>query len=144
MNPRFIEEMSWRMGEVYAAVTDQLLINLARHFKYIKEGSTPGGAWQYQIRKLAEMGMVTRESEQIILNALGDADAALQEVLEEAIRDGLKGVDKPLIYQFLVGQNRRRPSRSHLSPEVLPRHLVLPRRKARGYRRSAGLLGGGA
>ena len=32
MNPRWIEEMSWRMGEVYGAVVDRILINLARHF----------------------------------------------------------------------------------------------------------------
>ena len=96
MNPRFIEEMGWRMGEVYAAVTDQLLINLAKHFQYINEGMAPGGAWQYQVQKLAEMGQVTRESEAIILEILGGADAALQEILEEAIRDGLKGVEKPL------------------------------------------------
>ncbi len=84
------------MGEVYAAVTDQILINLARHFKYIKEGQIPGGAWQYQITKLAEMGQVTRETEQIILNMLGDADGALRSVLESAIRDGLKDAEKPL------------------------------------------------
>ena len=96
MNPTFIDEMSWRMGEVYAAVTDQLLINLARHFQYVKDGAEIGGAWSYQVRKLAEMGQVTRESEQIILNMLGDADVALQTILEESIREGLKGVEKPL------------------------------------------------
>lgn len=85
------------MGEVYAAVTDQILINLARHFKYFTENNLPpGGAWQYQITKLAEMGQVTRETEQIILNMLGDADGALRSVLESAIRDGLKDAEKPL------------------------------------------------
>ena len=63
MNPRIIEEMGWRMGEVYAAVTDRILINLARHFPYIAEGAKPGGAWDYQVRKLAELGQVTRETE---------------------------------------------------------------------------------
>ena len=96
MNPRLIEEMGWRMGEVYAAVTDQLLINLASHFKFIKEGAPINGSWQYQAEKLAEMGQVTRESEQIILEMLGGADEALQEVLEAAIKDGLKGVEEPL------------------------------------------------
>ena len=96
MNPRIIEQMGWRMGEVYAAVTDQILINLARHFKFIKEGASIGGAWEYQTKKLAEMGQVNRETEAIILNMLGDADSALQELLEESIRDGLKGVEKPL------------------------------------------------
>ena len=45
MNPKFIDEMSWRMGEVYGAVTDRILINLARHFQYIRDGMTPGGSW---------------------------------------------------------------------------------------------------
>ena len=134
MNPTFINEMSWRMGEVYAAVTDQLLINLARHFKYIKDGAEIGGAWSYQVRKLAEMGQVTRESEQIILNMLGDADEALQTILEESIRDGLKGVEKPLKQAsekgLLLGQG-------FLPPEVAPNQMQAFRAY---YRQSADKL----
>lgn len=134
MNPRWIEEMSWRMGEVYAAVTDQLLINLARHFKYIKDGAEIGGAWSYQVRKLAEMGQVTRESEQIILNMLGDADSALQEILEESIREGLKGVEKPLKQAsekgLLLGQG-------FLPPEMAPNQMQAFRAY---YRQSADRL----
>ena len=96
MNPKFIEEMGFRMGEVYAAVTDQILVNLARHFKYIKNDSEIGGAFDYQIKKLAEMGQVNRETEQIILTMLGDADQAIQDALEAAIKDGLKDVEEPL------------------------------------------------
>ena len=96
MNPHWIDEMSWRMGEVYGAVVDRILINLARHFPYIAEGMTPGGSWDYQIRKLAEMGQVTRETEAIILESMKGADAALADLLEETIRDSLKGVEKPL------------------------------------------------
>lgn len=119
MNPRFIEEMSWRMGEVYSAVTDQILINLARHFKVMK--SVPvGGAFQYQIEKLAEMGQVNRETEQIILSMLGDADDALQDILEASIRDGLKGVEKPLREAsergLLMGNG-------FLPPEIAPRQM---------------------
>lgn len=96
MNPKFIDEMSWRMGEVYGAVTDRILINLARHFQYIRDGMTPGGSWEYQVRKLAELGQVSRETEAIILSMLKDADAALADLLEETIKDSLKGVEKPL------------------------------------------------
>ena len=96
MNPRWIEEMSWRMGEVYAAVTDRILINLASHFKYIAAGAEPGGAWDYQIRKLAELGQVTRETEAIILESMKGADAALAELLEETIRESIKKVDPDL------------------------------------------------
>lgn len=96
MNPKLIEDMSWRMAEVYGAVTDRILINLARHFKLISSGAKPGGSWDYQVKKLAELGQVSRETEAIILDTLGDADGVLQELLEESIREGLKGVEKPL------------------------------------------------
>ena len=88
--------MSWRMAEVYAAVTDQLLVNLARHFKFIKEGAPVSGSFDYQIRKLAEMGQVTRESEEIILSMLGGADETLRNLLESTIRESLKSVDQTL------------------------------------------------
>ena len=96
MNPRWIEEMGFRMGEVYGAVVDRILVNLARHFPYIAEGAEPGGAWQYQIRKLAEIGQVTRETEAIILDSMKGADQALADLLEETIRESLKDVDPKL------------------------------------------------
>ena len=84
------------MGEVYAAVTDRILINLARHFKYIAAGKTPGSGWDYQVRKLAEMGKVTKETEAIILQSMAGGDEALRETLEETIRQSLKPIEKPL------------------------------------------------
>ena len=120
MNPRIIEQMGWRMGEVYAAVTDQLLINLARHFKFIKEGASISGAWEYQTKKLAEMGQVSRETEAIILNMMEGADSALQELLEDSIKEGLKGVEKPLKQAaekgLLLGQG-------FLPPELSPNQM---------------------
>lgn len=97
MNPRYLEELSWRMSEVYTATVDQILINLARHFKFYKEtGVLPSGGWDYQIKKLAEMGQVNRETEQIILNMLGDADGTLRELLEVSILNGLKDAEPEL------------------------------------------------
>ena len=96
MNRRLIDGYSWRMADVYAAVVDRILINLARHFQFIQEGSPVPGAWDYQIRKLAEMGQVTRESEAIILEMLGGADEALQGMLEAVIKDSLKDAEEPL------------------------------------------------
>lgn len=87
--------MGWRMGEVYAAVTDRILVNLARHFPFVKEGKHLG-SWDYQARMLAEMGQVSRETEAIIIESLQGGDQALHEVLEETIRKSLKTVDKPL------------------------------------------------
>lgn len=88
--------MSFRMGEVYGAVVDRILINLARHFPVIAEGAKPGGAWEYQIRKLAEMGQVTRETEAIILESMKGADQALANLLEDTIRESLKDVEPTL------------------------------------------------
>ena len=96
MNRWKIDQLSWRMSEVYGATVDQLLINLARHFRFISQGAPIPGSWDYQIRKLAEMGQVTRESERIILEMLGDADHSLQGLLESAIEDGLKDAEPEL------------------------------------------------
>lgn len=96
MNPKLIDEMGWAMAQVYASVTDRILVNLARHFRFMKPGDPVPGAFEYQIRKLAEMGQVTRETEAIILDSLGGADEALREMLETAIRDGLKSSTKEL------------------------------------------------
>lgn len=117
MNPRFIEEMGWRMGEVYGAVTDRILINLARHFQYIAEGQSITETWNYQIKKLAELGQVTRETEAIILESMKGADEALVNLLEETIRRSIQPIEKPLRKAaekgLLLGQG-------FLPPEVSP------------------------
>ena len=109
--------MGWRMGEVYGAVTDRILINMAHHFQYISEGAKPTGGWDYQVRKLAELGQVTRETEAIILESMKGGDAALADLLEETIRKSLKPVEKPLRDAaekgLLLGQG-------FLPPEVSP------------------------
>lgn len=117
MNPRFIDDMSWRMAEVYGAVTDRILINLARHLSVIREGVKPTGGWDYQVRKLAELGQVSRESEAIILSMLKDADAALADLLEECIRESLKPVEKPL---KKAAERGLLLGRGFLPPEVSP------------------------
>lgn len=96
MNPREIEEMSWRMAEVYEAVVNRILINMARHFQYINAGEVPSGTWIYQAKKLAEMGQVNKETEKIILDMLGDADGVLRALLEESILNGLKDAEPAL------------------------------------------------
>ena len=82
MNPTLLDSMGWRMAEVYGAVTDRLLINLARYFPYIKGAGEVKGAFEYQARMLAQMGQVTRESADIIMGSLGGADQALRDALE--------------------------------------------------------------
>lgn len=96
MNPREIEEMSWRMAEVYEAVVNRILINMARHFQFINAGEVPSGTWIYQAKKLAEMGQVNKETEKIILDMLGDADGVLRALLEESILNGLSDAEPAL------------------------------------------------
>lgn len=89
MNPAFLDDMSWEMAEVYGAVTDRILINLARYFPYFKDGKVPKSAFEYQAQMLAQMGQVNRETMQIVRNGLKGADKALQNGLEQAILDSV-------------------------------------------------------
>lgn len=96
MRPALIDNMSWAMAEVYGSVTDRILINIARHFPYIKHGAEPLELFQYQVKKLAEIGQLNSETIDIIAGSLDGADAALRKSLEEAIRDALKDVEPTL------------------------------------------------
>ena len=96
MRPTFIDNLGWSMAEVYGAVTDRLLINLARYFPYVKDSEEIRGSFEYQARMLAQMGKVTRESADIIMGSLGGADAALRQSLETAIMDALKNEEPKL------------------------------------------------
>ena len=96
MSPAFLDQMSWAMAEVYGSVTDRLLTNIARHFKYAQGPQDLKGSFEYQVRKLAELGQVNRENVEIIVSSLDGADAALRMSLELAIRDALKTVDPTL------------------------------------------------
>jgi hypothetical protein len=90
MKPSFLDEMSWAMAEVYGAVTDRILVNLAHYFPYIKDSDEVQGSFAYQARMLAQMGQVNRETVDIITKSLGGADDALRQALETAIIEALK------------------------------------------------------
>ena len=90
MRPAFIDSLSWAMAEVYEACTDKILINLARHFPYVKDADEVMGSFQYQARMLAQMGQVNRETVDIIMQTLGGADDELRKVLDATIMDALK------------------------------------------------------
>lgn len=120
MNRRMIDGMSLAMSDVYASCVDRIIVNMARHFAFIKEGAPIPGSWEYQVRKLAEMDQVTRESEAIILDMLGDADYALQGMLEETIRESLKDVDKSLRKAAERGLTM---GGGFLPPQIAPRQM---------------------
>lgn len=117
MNPTFLNDMSWEMAQVYGAVTDKLLINLASYFPFIDKSEEVLGMFQYQARMLAKMGQVHRESMEIIAGHLKGADKALAEILSEAIRQALDPIEPELKAAaekgLLMGQGM-------LPPEVSP------------------------
>lgn len=90
MRPAMLDNLSWAMAEVYGAVTDRILINLAKYFPYIGMGDEPLELFNYQAKMLAQMGKVNYETEQIILSGLKDADDALRASLETAILDAIE------------------------------------------------------
>ena len=90
MRPSFLDSMSYAMAQVYASVTDKILVNIAHHFPFFKPGQPTPGSFEYQVRMLAEMGRINAETIEIIRKHLDGADAALRQSLEMAIMDALK------------------------------------------------------
>lgn len=98
MHPAFLDNLSWEMAEVYGAITDQIMINLSRHFPYFQTGEpVPTSAFAYQAQMLAQMGQVNAETMRIIRNGLEDADLALQGALEQAIIDAVRTTEPELL-----------------------------------------------
>lgn len=120
MRPALIDNMSWAMAEVYGAVTDRILVNLARHFPYIKNADQIRGSFDYQARLLAQMGQVNRESADIIMQSLDGADEVLRGALETAILDALKGEEAKL---KKAAQQGLLNGPGFLPPEVTPNQM---------------------
>ena len=98
MHPAFLDNMSWEMAEVYGAISDQIMINLARHFPFYEYVSdVPTSAFAYQAKMLAQMGQVNKETVRIIRSGLENADIALQGVLEQAIIDAVRSAEPELL-----------------------------------------------
>lgn len=77
------------IADVYEEITRRVMLNLARYFRALKPGEAPGGAFEYQARKLAELGQLTDETRRIIGGMARTAGSALQVALEKAIEDAL-------------------------------------------------------
>ena len=109
MNPGFIDQMSWEMAEVYGAVEDQILINLAHYFPFFDADKLPRSAFAYQASMLAQMGKVNRETMQIIRRNLKDADDALKGTLEQAIIASVNKTQPELMFAAKMGLLSKTP-----------------------------------
>lgn len=103
MNPAFLDNMSWEMAEVYGAITDQILINIARYFPYFNASDIPKSAFEYQAVMLAQMGQVNRDTIRIIRNNLSGADKALTRCLEQAVIDAVRKAEPELLKGVKAG-----------------------------------------
>ena len=108
------------MAEVYGAVTDQILINMAHYFPLYKPGQQTPGSFEYQARMLAQVGQVNRDTVDIIMKRLTGADEALRSSLEAAITDALK-TEEPKLRQA-VAKGMLQPA-GFLPPEVTPNQM---------------------
>jgi hypothetical protein len=97
MRPEFIDRMSWEMAEVYGAVTDQILINLAHYFPYYNAKNFPRSSITYQADMLAQMGQVNKETMRIIRRNLVGADRHLKAALEQVIIDSVQEANPELV-----------------------------------------------
>ena len=119
MRPRYLDELGWAIAEVYEGVTDRIILNLARYFPYINKGKEPRELFEYQVRMLAQMGQITKETVEIIASSLGGADAALQEALESAIMDALKNEEPALQRAAKEGLTSKTPIEPTLAPNQM-------------------------
>lgn len=80
------------LQKVYQDVTDQVLENIARHFNTGKALATT----EWQMKKLAELGQVQRETLRIIARGTGQNEEMIRIALQDAISDALKDVEPAL------------------------------------------------
>ena len=98
MRPALIDSMSWEMAEVYGAITDQILINLAHYFPYYNARNFPRSSITYYADMLAQMGQVNTETMAIIRRNLVGCDKYLNAALEQVIIDSVRTVN-PTMWQ---------------------------------------------
>ena len=96
MRPSFLDSMSYAMSQVYASVTDKIIVNIAKHFPFYDPDAKTPGVFEYQSKMLAQMGQIRKETVDIIMKNLEGADEALRQSLEAAIMDALKDEEPKL------------------------------------------------
>lgn len=92
--PKKMEKFAQPLIDVYAHVTDVLLVNIARHFNVKATGNTSSFAWQ--VKMLAELGQLTEENRNIIAELTGANSGLLREALTQAMLAALKEVEPEL------------------------------------------------
>lgn len=113
MNPREMEKFAQPLTEVYAHVTDVLLVNIARHFNVKATGNT--GSFEWQVKMLAQLGQVTEENRNIIAELTGANSDLLREALTQAMLAALDDVEPELMEAAQKGLLAAPDTEAHLS-----------------------------
>lgn len=92
LTPDEILKLSEPIEQVYSNIVDALLVNMAKHFNSGNSLSTE----QWEIRKLAELGQLNRESIRIIAELTGQNPTLVQAALEGAVYAATKDVEPEL------------------------------------------------
>ena len=92
LTPNEILQLSETVELLYSRIVNELLVNMARHFKGDK--TLPIEDWE--IRKLSEVDSLTKESAEIIARLAKKAPEEIEAALLEAAKKSLTGVDSDL------------------------------------------------
>lgn len=117
LNIREMERFAQPLVEVYAHVTDVLLVNIARHFNVKATGNT--GTFEWQVQKLAEIGQVTEESRNIIAELTGANSGLLREALTQSMLAALDDVEPELKEAAKRGLLSAPDTEARMSPGAL-------------------------
>lgn len=117
LNIREMERFARPLVEVYAHVTDVLLVNIARHFNVKATGNT--GTFEWQVQKLAELGQVTEENRNIIAELTGANSGLLREALTQSMLAALDDVEPELKEAAKRGLLSAPDTEARMSPGAL-------------------------
>lgn len=101
------DKLAQPVTDVYNGVEHDLLMSIARRLK--DNGNEPDATTEWQIKKLAEMGGLTKESMKIIANAAGNVPDMTMVALEKAVNEALKDVEPDLAEAAKQGLIREAP-----------------------------------
>ena len=92
LTPNEILKLSEPVEQVYSNIVDALLINMGKHFNSGHTLSTE----QWEIRKLAELGQLNKESIEIIASLTGQNKELITVALENAVYMATKDIEPEL------------------------------------------------
>lgn len=94
ITPEYLMDISDPVAAVYRHIEDEIMINIAKQFKGGTEERSASFDWQ--VRKLALLGKLTRENAAIIAKYAGDESGLTRIAIEQVIMRTLKGIDPEL------------------------------------------------